>query len=538
VRQNTSTLLESIRVVEHEELVEHTLEERLIYRQSCHDNDIFNLESGYEDIGLDARAALLQRCAHFSLNKSVEDVAMALQKLGDAKRERIELVEAQLRVEAARAAALGAWDFARARLQASLPLRHPAATAALRELAQRTCEELRADSQAPSAMEIRLETHDRQGHVRLRPEVRLRQPLRDTECYASPPQRHVVVYTVAEKCSSEARGEALQILGDTAVHAQVWPASRDSLKAALGEGLVSVGRLLDAAFRSKDFFDWQLQGLSGQAGEVQHTCSICLDEGGSLGSLAILPCAHVFHTACVWAAVRQNEVCPECRAPVTRHQVKSVVMELAPSDSSTALARAAELSPELQAHGSKLNAVAQCLRRIHGEDPTAKAIVFVQWASLEERVARALDAHGVPCVRVPLLSSRAREASEMIKSFQEGTEEGSPFALLLSLEKAASGTNLTAASHVLFVHPMNAESLSTAVAYERQALARVRRVGQARSEVHVWRFVTRHTVEEHIHRLHRGAPEAGPPEAGPSAASASSASASTASGSGASAARP
>ena len=74
------------------------------------------------------------------------------------------------------------------------------------------------------------------------------------------------------------------------------------------------------------------------------------------------------------------------------------------------------------------------------------------------------------------------------------------FVLLLSLEHAASGSNLTAANHVILVHPMNADTLSSAVAYERQALARVRRVGQERAEVHVWRFVTRETVEEHMHQ--------------------------------------
>ena len=73
--------------------------------------------------------------------------------------------------------------------------------------------------------------------------------------------------------------------------------------------------------------------------------------------------------------------------------------------------------------------------------------------------------------------------------------------MLLSLEHAASGSNLTAANHVIFVHPMNADTLSSAVAYERQALARVRRVGQERAEVHVWRFVTRETVEEHMHQF-------------------------------------
>ena len=38
-------------------------------------------------MGLDARAALLQRCAHFSLSASVEAVAMAVRRLGDAKQE-------------------------------------------------------------------------------------------------------------------------------------------------------------------------------------------------------------------------------------------------------------------------------------------------------------------------------------------------------------------------------------------------------------------------------------------------------------------
>ena len=64
------------------------------------------------------------------------------------------------------------------------------------------------------------------------------------------------------------------------------------------------------------------------------------------------------------------------------------------------------------------------------------------------------------------------------------------------------------------------------MAYEKQAVARVRRVGQWRSEIHVYRFVTQNTVrpaqaagvqrqlrshgtrrrevEEHITSLHRG----------------------------------
>jgi SNF2 family DNA or RNA helicase len=161
-------------------------------------------------------------------------------------------------------------------------------------------------------------------------------------------------------------------------------------------------------------------------------------------------------------------------------------------------------------HGSKLNAVAKRLREIRKQDPKAKALVFVQWVDLEGKMWRALEDHGVPYLR---LSGGARDRTRLskddgavLRSFQNDDRPDAPFVLVLSLQRAASGTNLTAANHVLFVHPMNAESVHGAAAYERQALARVRRIGQTRHEVHVWRFVTKQTVEEHIWKLHREAP--------------------------------
>ena len=74
--------------------------------------------------------------------------------------------------------------------------------------------------------------------------------------------------------------------------------------------------------------------------------------------------------------------------------------------------------------------------------------------------------------------------------------------LLLSLSTASSGLNITAASHVIFVHPMNAQNLELATSFEQQAIGRIRRIGQKASTVHVWRFVTRGTVEEHVVKLH------------------------------------
>eukprot|EP00747_Dinoflagellata_sp_TGD_P139193 gnl/TRDRNA2_/TRDRNA2_175870_c0_seq5.p2 gnl/TRDRNA2_/TRDRNA2_175870_c0~~gnl/TRDRNA2_/TRDRNA2_175870_c0_seq5.p2 ORF type:complete len:117 (+),score=17.58 gnl/TRDRNA2_/TRDRNA2_175870_c0_seq5:258-608(+) len=61
--------------------------------------------------------------------------------------------------------------------------------------------------------------------------------------------------------------------------------------------------------------------------------------------------------------------------------------------------------------------------------------------------------------------------------------------------------NLVCAHHVLLVHPMHADKPSEAVAFEMQAIGRVRRQGQKQT-VHIHRFVTRDTVEESLARRH------------------------------------
>merc|ERR1712113_897286 len=76
------------------------------------------------------------------------------------------------------------------------------------------------------------------------------------------------------------------------------------------------------------------------------------------------------------------------------------------------------------------------------------------------------------------------------------------YVLLLSLQDSASGTNLTAGSHVVFVHPMLASTAERAVAQELQAIGRARRHGQQRDTLHVWRFVTNGTLELEITKHH------------------------------------
>ncbi|CAE8660588.1 unnamed protein product [Polarella glacialis] len=492
VRQNSSELVEAIRVVEHTELVEHTPEERVIYRQACHDHGIFDLSQSYDHVCLKVREALLQRCTHFSLRQDrSESMASAVQHLGDAKRERITAVERQLRVEAGRAVVFKTWPGAgQEALQASA-VQHPGATAFLAELCGADVAVLQTECWE-SGLQVDLEMFDQNGHARMRPEVKLRQTLRESEYYANANQRHAVLHAVA-KMSNKVAARALSELQvcDQACRGQ------QAVKDAIVAGLACLANFLDAAHRSFQFYEAQMRGICGNEGASTEECSICLDEMDDPRSLALLPCAHVFHSSCLRDVIAQRSKCPHCNLRVEAREVASVVMELGAQKSARQ-----ELTPLQRAHGSKLNAVADRLRQIRQEDPAAQVIVFVQWAALEFKVAAALNAHGLATSQLQM--QRSKGCGLELQQFQDGQ---GPWILILSLEHAASGANLTAAGHVLLVHPMNAGSVATARAYERQAIGRVRRVGQTRSEVHVWRFVSQHTVEEHISKLHQ---QAGP----------------------------
>eukprot|EP00930_Biecheleria_cincta_P048911 TRINITY_DN34167_c0_g1_i1.p1 TRINITY_DN34167_c0_g1~~TRINITY_DN34167_c0_g1_i1.p1 ORF type:complete len:995 (-),score=165.18 TRINITY_DN34167_c0_g1_i1:327-3272(-) len=497
VRQNVSEVVEAIAVEEHLELVHHVAEERLIYRQACHDHGIFDLEQDYDGASLAAREALLRRCAHFSLVGGADSAKSAVQHLGTAKQERIAAVQKQLCIELQRATLLGVGAEAR-KLPAPAEF-HPDAAAFLAEVASMDISSLAARS-GQDGFDMDIEYYTADGELRMHPEVKLQQPLPDAECYDTPQQRHAVLHELARHRNKAAS----QILGRMQMCEQACRGSRGMAAQTPQLSAVSnVIRMLDAAHKSLQFYEAQLRGLS-QA--VEEECAICLESMSEVRAVALLPCSHMFHTACVRAVLQQQQRCPHCNSKVEVRQLASAVMELqAPQETSTSSAsssqRIKDLSPALRAHGSKLNAIAERLRQIRRDDNTARAIVFVQWLELENLVAKALQAHEVPFVR----PQGAASLGDELRCFQNGD---GPWVLILSLERAASGLHLTAANHVLFVHPMNAATLSTAKDYEQQAIGRVRRVGQARSSVHVWRFVTANTVEEHISNLHsRGAVE-------------------------------
>ena len=67
---------------------------------------------------------------------------------------------------------------------------------------------------------------------------------------------------------------------------------------------------------------------------------------------------------------------------------------------------------------------------------------------------------------------------------------------MLSLKNSASGTNLTEATHIFFVEPIN-QSKSECIAIEGQAIGRACRIGQ-KKEIKIIRILCKDTIEEEI----------------------------------------
>lgn len=370
-------------------------------------------------------------------------------------------------------------------LQGSAGLRNLAAKAFISNV----LESVPSAAAKSEAQRISLTMEQQDGSLRLRPKVRFAQPLSEEEVYKNDRQRHLVLHSVVGMGNGARALEADTALSELAVCEHTCGSrSAAKLQVALKNGVEELVRLVEKAHGSLQFYERQVSTL--KEGVSEWECSICLERSSDPSKLVVLPCSHIFHADCAWQALQQIPSCPECRCEVKTCEMRSAVMELKPPEQP----RPKCSTPK---HGSKLYAVVKRLRQICS-DREAKALVFVQWAILENKVAEALHEEGMPFLLLPL-KGKAGHAGQIFREFQEGKAE----VLILSLESAAAGSNLTAANHVLFVHPMNAETLEVAKAYERQALGRVKRIGQ-KKDVHLWRFVTKDTVEEHIWKLHMG----------------------------------
>ena len=210
-------------------------------------------------------------------------------------------------------------------------------------------------------------------------------------------------------------------------------------------------------------------------------CVICFD---NITYPTITPCGHVFCKHCIDTCIKYKEECPMCKKKIS-------VTELILVDKKNSIDTDIDtLNPLVAKYGAKLGKLSQMIRTLLSQD--ARIIIFSQWSEMLLLIRKSLSETGIEC---SFISGNVYNRNKAISRFKLGGENNS--VILLSLEKSASGTNLTEASHIFFIEPIDATK-EHIQEIESQAIGRAVRMGQ-KQVVKIIRILCKNTIEEEIY---------------------------------------
>eukprot|EP00029_Vermamoeba_vermiformis_P013986 TRINITY_DN896_c0_g2_i1.p1 TRINITY_DN896_c0_g2~~TRINITY_DN896_c0_g2_i1.p1 ORF type:complete len:954 (-),score=215.31 TRINITY_DN896_c0_g2_i1:65-2926(-) len=156
----------------------------------------------------------------------------------------------------------------------------------------------------------------------------------------------------------------------------------------------------------------------------------------------------------------------------------------------------------IENYGTKLASLVVYLKNLFEKEPTTRVIVFSQFSDYLDMIGALLAESDISSSTV---EGNVYKKTKALKQFKD---EGSEVkVILLSLSKAASGTNLIEASHVLLMDPLTGTK-EEAQAYENQAVGRAQRQGQTKP-VTVVRFVIKNTIEHQYYIRNTGSNQHG-----------------------------
>ncbi|BGP23778.1 DNA repair protein rad16 [Rhodotorula toruloides] len=214
------------------------------------------------------------------------------------------------------------------------------------------------------------------------------------------------------------------------------------------------------------------------------TCRLCLDEAEDAVKTS---CRHIFCRECVRqyleTAVEQKPECPVCHLPMSIDLDQDAI-EVDETGRQGFLAR---IDPTKSRTSSKIEALLEELSKTRTEDRTLKTLVFSQFTSMLDLVARRLQLSGFKYVRLAgTMTPLARENT--IKHF---TSDPECTVFLISLKAGGVALNLVEASRVIILDPW------WNPAVELQAMDRVHRIGQHRP-ITVTRLIIENSIESRI----------------------------------------
>ncbi|GAA5920023.1 hypothetical protein JCM1841_000383 [Sporobolomyces salmonicolor] len=219
------------------------------------------------------------------------------------------------------------------------------------------------------------------------------------------------------------------------------------------------------------------------------TCRLCLDEAEDAVKTA---CRHIFCRECVRqyleTAVEHRPECPACHSPLTVDLDQDAIV----TDTTGRQGFLARIDPTKSRTSTKIEALLEELSKTRTEDHTLKTLVFSQFTSMLDLVARRLQLSGFRYVRLSgSMTPTARDNT--IKHF---TSDPEVTVFLISLKAGGVALNLVEASRVILLDPWwNPAS-------ELQSMDRTHRIGQHRP-VQITRLIIENSIESRILELQK-----------------------------------
>lgn len=220
--------------------------------------------------------------------------------------------------------------------------------------------------------------------------------------------------------------------------------------------------------------------------KLSEPCMICF---GNLDSVMITTCNHMYCGICVNELFKTatNIKCPMCRTPLTRNDVNGIVDKdlnlISGNDMKKKIETKEEENVNITKGGTKIDAITKYIK-----DTKDKIIIFATEKQTLELINEILIENNIKFVN---LKGNAYVVSKQLKTFKTGDAQ----VILLSADRANSGTNLTEASHIILLDTHLISNIKQKEDIEKQAIGRAVRLGQ-KSNVKVVRFIMKNTIEQ------------------------------------------
>lgn len=213
------------------------------------------------------------------------------------------------------------------------------------------------------------------------------------------------------------------------------------------------------------------------------TCPICMCD---FDDPVITSCSHYFCRECIITSLScGKKECPICRAQLTSKDI--FVVNKSKEDKS--------VDYLVFKYGSKMGKLIGLCKQILN-NPNNKIIIFSQWDKMLHLIGKTLKDNNIQNVYCKGNVHQRNSAIETFRGFNKAKKDVR--AIMLSLEHAASGTNLTEATHIIMVDPLSGKKEDIR-SQENQAVGRARRLGQ-KNQVRVIRLIVKNTIEEDIYK--------------------------------------